>query len=324
MRDIGLAGVPFSGKSTLFAALTRHGAVGGRANQAVVQVPDPRLEVLARIEGSQKAVSAQVRFIDVPGGTGSAQGVAALREVDALCAVIRCFGNDARPAEELATLRAELLLADLEVVGSALGKAEKRGHGKATEEVVSLRRAHDTLSAEKPLRDADLEPQDGVHLRPLAPLTAKPMVVVANLEEGTDVPSELADATGVYAEIEAETLGMPEEEARALLREFGVAEPGLEKVIAACYRALDLITFFTANEQEAHAWEAPRGATAPEAAGAIHTDFERGFIRAEVVGFDELAGCGGWDEARHRGLIRVEGKGYRVQEGDVLHVRFAV
>lgn len=324
MRDIGLVGVPFSGKSTLFTALTRHGATGGRANQAVVPVPDPRLGVLAEIERSQKVVPAQIRFVDAPGGTGSAQGVAALREVDALCAVIRCFGPDARPKAELATVRADLLLADLEVVGSALAKAEKRGRGKETDEAAALRRAQGALSAEKALREAGLAPEDGGHLRALAPLTLKPLVVVANLEEGADVPAELGDATGVYAAIEAETLDMPEEEARALLEEFGVAEPGLEKVIAACYRALDLITFLTTGEDETRAWEVRRGAAAPEAAGAIHTDFEHGFIRAEVVRYDDLVECGGWNTAKHKGLLRIEGKDYRVQEGDVLHVRFAV
>jgi len=307
MRDIGLVGVPFSGKSTLFTALTRHGATGGRANQAVVPVPDPRLGVLAEIERSQKVVPAQIRFVDAPGATGSAQGVAALREVDALCAVIRCFGPDARPKAELATVR-----------------ADKRGRGKETDEAAALRRAQGALSAEKALREAGLAPEDGGHLRALAPLTLKPLVVVANLEEGADVPAELGDATGVYAAIEAETLDMPEEEARALLEEFGVAEPGLEKVIAACYRALDLITFLTTGEDETRAWEVRRGAAAPEAAGAIHTDFEHGFIRAEVVRYDDLVECGGWNTAKHKGLLRIEGKDYRVQEGDVLHVRFAV
>jgi ribosome-binding ATPase YchF (GTP1/OBG family) len=149
--------------------------------------------------------------------------------------------------------------------------------------------------------------------------------VVANLEEGTGPPAGLPpDALGVSAEIEAETAGMDADDARALMREFGVEEPGLEAVIAASYRALDLITFLTTGEDETRAWEVRRGATAPEAAGAIHTDLRRGFIRAEVVGYDDLVAAGGWDEAKRKGLLRVEGKDYVVREGDVLNIRFAV
>jgi len=151
------------------------------------------------------------------------------------------------------------------------------------------------------------------------------LVVVANLEEGTDVPPELPDGTvGVWAAIEAETAEMEPEEARALLDEFGVHEPGLDGVVHASYRALDLITFLTTGEDETRAWEVRRGAKAPEAAGTIHTDLERGFIRAEVISFDDLVAAGSMEAAKHKGLIRVEGKDYVVQEGDVMHVRFAV
>ena len=148
--------------------------------------------------------------------------------------------------------------------------------------------------------------------------------MVANLEEGTTVPDELGDAVGVYAAIEAEVAEMDADEARALLEEFGVHEPGLETVIAACYRALDLITFLTTGEDETRAWEVRRGAKAPEAAGAIHTDLQRGFIRADVIGYDELVAAGSMDAAKAAGKIRVEGKDYVVAEGDILHVRFAV
>ena len=161
-------------------------------------------------------------------------------------------------------------------------------------------------------------------LRGIAPLTLKPEVVIANLEEGAAVPAELGDAVGVYASIEAETSEMDPDEARALLEEFGVEEPGLEKVIAACYRALDLITFLTTGDDETRAWEVRRGATAPEAAGVIHTDLQRGFIRAEVIGYDELVAAGSMEHAKAAGKVRVEGKDYLVQEGDILHVRFAV
>ena len=325
MRDIGLVGVPFSGKSTLFTALTRAGAKGGHANQAVVPVPDSRLAVLAEMERSKKVVYAQVRFVDVPGGTSSAQGVAQLREADALCVVVRCFGPDASPAAELAEVTADLVLADLAVIDSALQKAEKRSRGKPAEDVEALRRAHEALSAERLLRDAGLSEEDRKQLRGVAPLTAKPWVVVANLEEGSGVPAELPEGTvGVWAAIEAETAEMDEGEARTLLEEFGVHEPGLQKVVDACYRALDLITFLTTGEDETRAWEVRRGAHAPEAAGVIHTDLERGFIRAEVITYEDLVAAGSMDAAKHKGQIRVEGKDYPVQEGDVLRVRFAV
>jgi ribosome-binding ATPase YchF (GTP1/OBG family) len=278
------------------------------------------------MERSKKTVAAQVRFVDVPGGVSSAQGIARLREVEVLAVVVRAFGADANPAEELATVRGDLLLADLSVVDSALHKAEKRAKSKPSAEVAALRAAHSALEAETPLREAKLEPEVVAELRGIAALTLKPEVVVANLEEGTEVPASLADtgAVGVFASIEAETAEMDADEARALLEEFGVEEPGLEQVIAACYRALDLITFLTTGEDETRAWEVRRGATAPEAAGVIHTDLQRGFIRAEVIDYDELVGAGSMEAAKAAGKIRVEGKDYVVREGDILHVRFAV
>jgi ribosome-binding ATPase len=324
MRDIGLVGVPFSGKSTLFTALTRVGSHGGQANVAVVPVPDPRLGVLTEMERSKKTVPAQVRFVDVPGGVSSAQGLATLREADALAVVVRSFGVDRDPAAELAEVRNELLLADLAVVESSLDRAVKRAKGKPGPDVGALHRAKDALDAERPLREAGLTEEELAHLRAIAPLTSKPEVVVANLEEGADVPPELEGAIGVYAAIEAETAEMDPNEARALLEEFGVSEPGLERVIAASYGALDLITFLTTGEDESRAWEVSRGATAPEAAGAIHTDLQRGFIRAEVISYDELVAAGSMDAAKAAGKVRVEGKDYVVREGDILHVRFAV
>ncbi|HEV8564820.1 MAG TPA: DUF933 domain-containing protein [Actinomycetota bacterium] len=325
MKDIGIVGVPFSGKSSLFTALTRAGSHGGQANVAVVPVPDPRLAVLTEMERSLKTVAAQVRFVDVPGGVTSAQGIAKLRETDTLALVVRCFGADATPARELSSVRAELLLADLAVVESALARAEKRAKGKTAADVEALRAAHEALAAEKPLREVSLSPEAVAELKGIAPLTLKPEVVVANLEEGADVPDELGpDTVGVYASIEAETAEMDPEEARALLEEFGVKEPGLERVIAACYRALDLITFLTTGEDETRAWEVRRGATAPEAAAVIHTDLQRGFIRAEVITYDELVAAGSMENAKSHGKVRVEGKDYLVKEGDILHVRFAV
>jgi GTP-binding protein YchF len=326
MKDVGLVGLPLSGKSTLFTALTKLGAAGGRSNQAVVPVPDQRLGVLADLERSRKVVPAQVRFVDVPGGLSS-QGLATLREADALAVVVRAFGSDIDLQGDVLRVTEELVLADLTVVESALENARRRSKGGRSPggEVEALQRAHDVLSEGTVLIDAKLDEDDLRALRSLAPLTAKPWVVVANLEEGTSLPDEAPDgAIGVWARLEAETVGMDEEEARALLGEFGVEEPGLERVIAACYRALDLVTFLTTGEDETRAWEVPRGATAQEAAATIHTDLARGFIRAEAVSYEDLVAAGGWNEARSRGLLRVEGRDYEVREGDVIHVRFNV
>ncbi len=324
MKDIGLVGLPFSGRSTLFTALTRAGSHGGQANHAVVPVPDPRLGVLTEIERSRKTVHAQVGFVDVPGGTSSAQGIARLRETDALAIVVRCFGPDAKPAADLAEVRADLLLADQAVIEPALEKARKRARATRSAEVEALEAANEILAAEKPLSNGGLVDEVVHELKAIAPLTLKPSVAVANLEEGTEVPPELPNGIGVYASIEAETAEMDPSEARALLDEFGVHEPGLETVIRASYGALDLITFLTTGEDESRAWELRRGARAPEAAGVIHTDLERGFIRAEVITYDDLVAAGSMDAAKQLGKVRVEGKEYEVREGDVMHVRFAV
>ena len=325
MKEIGLVGKAFSGKSTLFTALTRSGGHGGQANQAVVPVPDPRLDVLTEMERSRRTVAAQVGFVDVPGGLANAQGVAKLRETDALAVVVRSFGADADPAAELAEVQADLLLSDQAVIEPALEKARKRAKGKPAADVGALENANAALERETPLREAGFSPEDRKELQGISPLTLKPVVVVANLEEGTEVPASLPSGTiGVYASIEAETAEMDPDEARTLLDEFGVHEPGLEQVIRAGYGALDLITFLTTGEDETRAWEVRRGARAPEAAGVIHTDLERGFIRAEVIAYDDLVAAGSMEHAKAKGRIRVEGKDYEVREGDILHVRFAV
>lgn len=327
MKDVGIVGVPFSGKSTLFSALTRTGGVGGRSNQAVVDVPDERLGVLARLENSKKVVPAKVRFVDVPGGL-TAQGIAEFRTMDALCIVVRAFGPDADPVKELGDVEAELILADLASVEGGLEKARKKAKGQpdAKLEVDVLERAHSLLEEEKPLRSGDFaDQQDQRILKGYGPLTLKPWIVVANVEEGGELPEGMPeDAIAISASLEAEVAGMEDAEAAELLVGFGVEEPGLDRAIRACYRALDLLTFLTTGEDETRAWEVRSGAKAPEAAGAIHTDLERGFIRAEVVGYDDLVEAGGWDAAKTAGKLRVEGKDYVVQEGDILNIRFAV
>ena len=318
--------MPYSGKSTLFTALTRSGGAGGRSNQAVVDVPDPRVAVLSQQESSKKVVAAKVRFVDVPGGL-TAQGIAEFRQTDALCMVVRAFGPDADPAGELASLEAELILADLASIESGLEKAKKKAKAKSDSkaEVDVLSKADELLNEERPLRAGSFDADETKILRGYAPLTLKPWIVVVNVEEGGELPDGMPEgAIAVSAALEAEVAGVEPAEAAELLAGFGIDEPGLDRVIAACYRALDLITFLTTGEDETRAWEVRRGAKAPEAAGAIHSDLERGFIRAEVVGYDDLVAAGKWDNAKAKGVLRVEGKDYVVQEGDVLNIRFAV
>jgi ribosome-binding ATPase len=325
MKDIGIVGLPYSGKSTLFTALTRVGSAGGRSNQAVVDVPDERLGVLARIEKSKKIVHAKVRFVDVPGGL-TAQGIAEFRTTDALCLVVRAFGSDAEPIKELAALSAELVLADLSIIESGMKKARKRARAspEARAELAVVERAHELLDNERLLRDGDFTPPDEKVLRGYGPLTMKPWIVVANIDEaGPD--RDLPDgAIAISAALEAEVAGVLPDEAVELLSGFGIEKPGIDRVITESYRALDLITFLTTGDDETRAWEVRRGAGAREAAGVIHSDLQRGFIRAEVVSYDDLVRAGSWDNAKAKGLMRVEGKDYVVAEGDVLHVRFAV
>ncbi|HEX6207729.1 MAG TPA: DUF933 domain-containing protein [Actinomycetota bacterium] len=327
MRDIGLAGLAGAGKSTLFTALTHTGTAGGRSNQAVVPVPDPRLEVLAEIEGSARIVPAQVRFVDVPGGLSS-QAIVTLRQADALAIVLAAFHAAADPPADLGTIRAELMLADLANVETGLERAERKAKGRDEEALADLdrlSRARALLEGERPLREGEWSDDDLMAMRGYGFLTLKPWIVVANLEEGADLPPGLPEgAVAVYAAIEAEVAAMDPEEGAALLREFGVEEPGLQKLIRAAYDALDLITFLTTGEDETRAWQVRRGALAPEAAGQIHTDLERGFIRAEVVAYEDLVAAGSMKAAKDRGLVRTEGKAYEVQEGDVLNILFAV
>jgi ribosome-binding ATPase len=345
VKDVGIVGLPLAGKTALFNALTRAGAptggAAGKANLAAVPVPDQRVDVLADLEHSRKRVFVQVRFVDVvapASGKGglSAQGLGALREVDALAMVLAAFaGGD--PVAAAADLNLELTVADLESIAAGAEKAAKRakaGVKDAGLEADTLSRARDLLDAGTPLRAATWEPEEEKVLRNFSPLTRKPVLAVVNL--GEDQVGEAAEraaeveraleipAVAVPAALEAEAAELDPAEAAEFLASYGVERGGLDQVVGAAWRLLDLLTFFTTGEDETRAWEVRRGATAPEAAGRIHSDLERGFIRAEVIAYDELVAAGGWDAARAQGHLHAEGRSYVVREADCLHIRFNV
>ncbi len=339
MKSVGIVGMPGAGATTIFTALTAvEGSASQRTHQAVVPVPDERIDVLAKLHASKKAVYASLRFVEVTGlvrrgargsGTLSAELLGNLREADALLQVVRAFpgAGPADPARELEELELELTLADLGVIEGKLerdAKAARAGEADARRLVPILARAKEELEAGRPLRNVEWSPEEHRDLTSLAPLTLKPAVVVANAGESGAAGTLPDGAIVVAGALEAEVAGLDAEEAAELLGSYGLTERGIDRVIRAVYATLDLVTFLTAGDKESHAWEIGRGSTAPQAAGAIHSDFERGFIRAEVVAYDDLVAAGSWNQAKSKGLIRQEGKTYVVREGDVVEFRFAV
>jgi GTP-binding protein YchF len=358
----GIVGLPNVGKSTLFNALTRSGIAAENypfctidPNVGVVPLPDARLDAIAEIVQPANVVPTTMQFVDIAGlvaGASRGEGLgnkflANIRETDAVAHVVRCFedgdvthvAGSIDPIRDIEVIDTELALADLETVGKAVeraAKASKTGDKAQLARKALLERVAAHLDEGTAVRAMALSDDERAELRDLFLLTAKPTMYVANVaDDGFDgnpmlervrerAAMEGAEVVAVCAAIEAEIVELEEGEREEFLADLGLEEPGLNRVVRAGYRLLGLETYFTAGPKECRAWTIPRDATAPQAAGVIHTDFERGFIRAEVIAYDDFIACKGEQGAKESGKLRSEGKDYVVRDGDVIHFRFNV